>query len=344
MRTSSLTARRRASIPPYRVLRLTGLALFSVVFSSGAQAWNALGHRLVAAIAWEEMRADTRAATTRLLREHPDYPRWLKRAGEGTTAQDNERRIFIESSTWPDEIRQDARFYSVGKGEPTPTLEGFPDMERRAGWHTVGIPLEGGFDATPISGQLDRRLPELIGALGRPGSGDVSANPLERIYALPWVIHLAGDSHQPLHTSARLQADGQWDKQGQGLDIRNPFNRRKPTSTLHVFWDDLPGTSRLRGDKFDAAAHALATAHASVNRSTDTLRWIKESWQLARGQAYPALSPDTTEPVEIDAAFYEASREIADRRIAQAGFRLAAVLDAAFSASVRPPENRPNQR
>ena len=110
MRTSSLTARRRASIPPYRVLRLTGLALFSVVFSSGAQAWNALGHRLVAAIAWEEMRADTRAATTRLLREHPDYPRWLKRAGEGTTAQDNERRIFIESSTWPDEIRQDARF------------------------------------------------------------------------------------------------------------------------------------------------------------------------------------------------------------------------------------------
>ena len=344
MRTLSLTVRRWISIRACRALRRVGLAIFSIVFSSGALAWNALGHRLVAAIAWEEMHADTRAAVTRLLREHPDYPRWRKRAGEDATRSDIEQRIFIEASTWPDEIRQDARFYSAGKGEPTTTLEGFPDMERRAGWHTVGIPLEGDFDATPISGQLDRRLPELIGALGRPGSGDVSANPLERIYALPWVIHLAGDSHQPLHTSARLRADGQWDKQGQGLDIRNPFNRRKPTSTLHVFWDDLPGTSRLRGDKFDAAAHALATAHASVNRSTDTLRWIKESWQLARGQAYPALSPDTTEPVEIDAAFYEASQEIADRRIAQAGFRLAAVLDAAFSASVRPPENRPNQR
>ena len=33
-----------------------------------------------AAIAWEEMHADTRAAVTRLLREHPDYPRWRKRA------------------------------------------------------------------------------------------------------------------------------------------------------------------------------------------------------------------------------------------------------------------------
>ena len=110
MRTLSLTVRRWISIRACRALRRVGLAIFSIVFSSGALAWNALGHRLVAAIAWEEMHADTRAAVTRLLREHPDYPRWRKRAGEDATRSDIEQRIFIEASTWPDEIRQDARF------------------------------------------------------------------------------------------------------------------------------------------------------------------------------------------------------------------------------------------
>lgn len=311
------------------------LALFCATFSAGALAWNATGHRLVAAIAWDEMSANARDTVTKLLRQHPDYPRWIKRAGARDSESQAERRVFIEASTWPDEIRQDTRFYSAGKGEPTPLLPGFPDMERRTGWHTVGIPLNGRSDVAPISGQLNRRLPELIGALGRDKPDEASTSDLGRIYALPWVIHLAGDSHQPLHASARLRADGQWDRQGQGLDVRNPFSRRKPVSTLHVYWDDLPGPSGLRGEKLDSTAHALAAMHASVERSTDSRQWIEESWRLARDLAYPAVSPDAAEPVEIDAAFHEVSREIAGRRVAQAGFRLAAVLDAAFGASSR---------
>lgn len=301
---------------------------------SGAWAWNAAGHRLVAAIAWNEMKPKAREEAARLLRLHPDYSRWLARAG----AEDADRRVFIEASTWPDEIRKDARFYSAGKGEPTPALPGFPDMERRSDWHYVSIPLDAGFDGKPLSGQLDRRLPELVRTLDETGP----QTDAERIYALPWMIHLAGDSHQPLHASAQSGGAGRWDKLGNGLQVRNPFNPRKPVSTLHAFWDDLPGPPWLRGDRLDAAALALAAAHARVNRSVDTERWIEESWRLARDKAYPAVQPGSDDVPEITKTFYAASREIADRRVAQAGFRLAAVLNRAFAA--RQPADRPDQR
>ena len=301
---------------------------------SGAWAWNAAGHRLVAAIAWNEMKPKAREEAARLLRLHPDYSRWLARAG----AEDADRRVFIEASTWPDEIRKDARFYSAGKGEPTPALPGFPDMERRSDWHYVSIPLDAGFDGKPLSGQLDRRLPELVRTLDEAGP----QTDAERIYALPWMIHLAGDSHQPLHASAQPGGAGRWDKLGNGLQVRNPFNPRKPVSTLHAFWDDLPGPPWLRGDRLDAAAQALAAAHARVNRSVDTERWIEESWRLARDKAYPAVQPGSDDVPEITETFYAASRVIADRRVAQAGFRLAAVLNRAFAA--RQPADRPDQR
>ncbi len=211
-------------------------------------------------------------------------------------------------------------------------------MERRSGWHYVSIPLDAGFDGKPLSGQLDLRLPELVRTLDEAGP----QTDAERIYALPWMIHLAGDSHQPLHASAQPGGAGRWDKLGNGLQVRNPFNPRKPVSTLHAFWDDLPGPPWLRGDRLDAAAQALAAAHARVNRSVDTERWIEESWRLARDKAYPAVQPGSDDVPEITETFYAASREIADRRVAQAGFRLAAVLNRAFAA--RQPADRPDQR
>lgn len=295
-----------------------------------AQAWNGAGHRLVAAVAWERMKPAARAEASRLIHLHPEYARWLKRAGEA----DAERRTFIEAATWPDEIRKDKRFYSGGKDEPTPTLPGYPDMERRGNWHYVSIPLDGDADAMPLSGQIDRRLPELEQALS---SGDEGA----RVYALPWLIHLLGDVHQPLHTAARRKADGSWDKLGSGQEVNNPDNTRKPLTTLHVFWDDLPGPSWLRGDKLDAAAEALMALHPRANQSLSSQRWIRESWLLAHDHGYP---PGNGPVLEIDDAFLRDSREIADRRIVQAGYRLAGLLNKELPVRRPRPKAEPSQR
>ena len=232
------------------------------------------------------------------------------------------RNAFIEASTWPDEIRKDKRFYSAGIDAPTPTLPGFPDMERRRNWHGVSYPLApDGADrgpashTPPLSGRIDKALPEVAQALGARDTPRI-----EQVYALPWLIHLVGDAHQPLHTSVRLDAEGRWDKLGNRLEVRNPFNTRKPVSTLHAFWDDLPGPPWLRGDTLDQVSHALMEAHPRPARSSSSQRWIEESWRIARDDGYPPGSDKTPDMVQtITEAFFENSREIANRRIVEAG-------------------------
>jgi hypothetical protein len=274
------------------------------------------------------MNPQAREEAARLLRSHPDYSRWLKRAGGRVGEEDAARRVFIEAATWPDDIRNDKRFYSAGRADPTPTLPGFPDMERRGNWHYINIPLNAGSRNKPLSGRLDRQLPALMKTLGESGPEQ------ERAYALPWLIHLLGDAHQPLHTGVLVDAAGKWDKSGNTRKVRNPFNRRQPVSTLHKFWDDLPGPSRLRAGRLDATARALEATRAGVVCSLESQLWIEESWRLAREKAYPAAypgKPSRSEALpEITRTFYEASRKIAEQRIAQAGFRLACVLNQSF--------------
>lgn len=291
--------------------------LLALLFPLPAWAWNAAGHRLVACIAWDHLADGTREQLSRLLHEHPDYPRWSKRAGEHYPAADLERAAFIESSTWPDEIRKDRRFYSAGRDLPTETLAGFPDMERRSNWHYVAWPLTDapGTRREPVSGLIDQALVAQPTMLG-------SADGADRSYALPWLTHLVGDAHQPLHTSVKIDAQGRQDRLGTGLTVNNPFAARQPLTTLHAYWDDLPGPGGLRGAALDDACRALAAAYPHPAPSASA-QWLDESWQIARRDGYP---PGDERVPTISAQFNDKAREIASRRVAQAGYRLAELL------------------
>ena len=304
------------------------LLLFLVVLPLPALAWNAAGHRLVASIAWDHLKPRARGEASQLLRAHPDYERWRKRAGD----DQSERVAFIEASTWPDEIRKDPRFYTEGQDEPTPLLPGFPDMERHRNWHYVNRSLDEAYRQTPTAGLIDKQLVTLAGTLGSP-----SAPAVERRYALPWLIHLVGDAHQPLHTSVRLDVDGHWDKLGNGLTVINPFNPRKRSSTLHAFWDDLPGPSSLRRERLEAVSQALIATHPRPKRSRSSEQWIEESGRIARTSGYPENPnlADKDEALTISAVFYQNSREIAERRVVEAGYRLADLLNVVFKPEKR---------
>lgn len=285
-----------------------------LLLSSSAWAWNGAGHRLVACLAWNQLDTYTRSEVARVLHEHPDYTRWIKR----TDTADVDRIAFIEASTWPDDIRKDSRFYTAGVDAATPVLTGFPDMERHQDWHYVNRPFGVTRPKTTpeaaISGRLDQQLVTLAAILDSPNS-----LASEKAYALPWLIHLVGDAHQPLHASIRLDADGRPDSLGKGVSVSNPFNSRRPSSTLHAFWDDLPGPSWLRGERLNAACAVLATAYPHPV-PTSPERWIDESWQIAKDSAYP---PGTEATPTISEAFYNQSRAIADQRVSEAGYRLA---------------------
>jgi hypothetical protein len=113
------------------------------------------------------------------------------------------------------------------------------------------------------------------------------------------------------------------------MTIINPFSPHKTSSTLHAFWDDLPGPPRLRGEQLDTAARALLAVYPHPPRSSTSDTWLDESWRIARESAYPQ-SMDTTPT--ISEAFYEKSREIANRRVTEAGYRLADLLNSLLGA------------
>jgi hypothetical protein len=303
-----------------RVPRILPLVLFFFLsqLPLSAMAWNAAGHRLVAHIAWEQLDPRSRAEASRLLQSHPDHGLWVKRSKD----TDLERGAFVEASTWPDDIRKDSRFYHAGKDEATPLLPGFADMQRHSDWHFVNLRLDRSPADQPLSGLLDKQLPTLVKTLAA-----TSANSVDRSMALPWLIHLVGDAHQPLHTSVRTDANGKWDTLGQGLTVINPFNPRRPTSTLHAFWDDLPGPPWLRGERLASTVQVLIDTYPSRTLSSATQTWISESWQIARDHGYPT-SPD--DPPTLSVEFFDKSREIARQRVTQAGYRLAEQLNAAF--------------
>ena len=296
------------------LLRLLFRMAVLFVVATPAIAWNAAGHRISALLAWERMDEATKSTVAAILRKHPDFERWQTRA----FGADPDRTAFLEASTWPDEIRKDKRFYTRNLDEPTETQAGFPDMERRRYWHYVDRPLRPGASTPSSPGTLDRQLVALARTLG-----DRKSTPGERAYALPWLIHLVSDAHQPLHAASRYGPDGESDDGGNRLNIINPFAAHHPSMSLHRYWDDLPGPPWLRGSRLDSAVMLLSARYPQPIAMGTPEQWLDESWHIARQYAYP---PAGEAVPTISVEFHERAQTIARRRVTEAGYRLADLL------------------
>lgn len=303
-----------------RLLLLAGVLLLA----RPAVAWNAAGHRLVAAIAWQQMTEAERDAVAAMLAAHADAGRWEKQIHPG---EDHALGLFLAASTWPDDIRGDPRFHDEGSEEPTPLLPGFPDMARHRGWHYLNLPVGEVRRHGAPAGELDHRLRLLVETLTDPG-----VVPAQRAYALAWLIHLVGDIHQPLHVATRHDASGEDDAGGNGLAVFAPENTRKPDTNLHAWWDDLPGPPWLRGSRLMTRAETLRRQHpagaaAAGTPALDTDLWRDESYVLAKGFVYaPWLASAPVMPVSLDADYRRQARRLVDERVATAGDRLARLL------------------
>lgn len=276
--------------------------MLCVLIPASAFAWNGAGHRIAATIAWESLSPMGRQWVTRLLRQHPDYSRWSRHAGKGA---DIDHTAFIEASTWADDIRRDPRFYHRNES-PTPTLRGFPDMQKRSHWHYA--------DALDTREQdnLYTALSDLSVLLSNP-----RAPAAHRAYALVWMIHLVADAHQPLHNGFRA------DRGGNAFElIRNGQSLR--TDNLHSFWDSLPGPSNLRGTGLIRTAETLLVEHRNLkDGSIDFHRWFHENLKVSQQFAYPDQPP----PVALTDAFVSRSQNIANRQLVLAGVRLARLIE-----------------
>ncbi|NJD23775.1 MAG: S1/P1 nuclease [Betaproteobacteria bacterium] len=283
-----------------RMLRFALLILLAATCGPAA-AWNAAGHRLAAWIAWQQLDEPARQKAAEILATHPDHARWSARG-----RADDAAAIFAEAATWPDDIRGDPRFEDDRGTLAGAPLPGFPDRKRHASWHYVDLDAQGRVRA----GEIDIRIPELADAIRR------AATPAAAAYALPWLLHLVADIHQPLHVG-RFGDEG-----GNAVTVENPFNPRQPFPTLHTYWDDLPGPPWLRGRRLEAAGKDLLSRYPPPVRG-DVAAWRTESHALL-ASAYPQELGSLL-PI-IGEHFHERALDIARRRVAAAGHRLGWLL------------------
>ncbi|WP_153114865.1 S1/P1 nuclease [Rhodocyclus tenuis] len=289
------------------------LLICGILIAPAAQAWNAAGHRLCAYIAWQSLDLMTRQHVAVLLRLHPDHSRWLARARDA----DPDLAAFVEASTWADELRRDPRFHAEEEA-PTALLPGFPDTLRHRDWHYVDRPLSGSRSGAATDGELPRQLERMIHIVG-----DRNADARRRAWALPWLIHLVADAHQPLHVGSRFDERGRSDDGGNALLVDNPFVARRHIGSLHRYWDELPGPPWLRGSTLVLAAQGIVAEHPPPAPAGRLKQWLDESLAVARDEAYPA---DKVEPPTITARFNERARRTAAQRVAWSGYRLAGLL------------------
>ena len=148
-------------------------------------------------------------------------------------------------------------------------------MRHRA-WHYFDTPFSG--DGTPVIEQqpphLMTELPRLLAEIGTVDSQQAS-------YDLPWIEHLVGDSHQPLHLTGRfLKSQPKGDAGGNLVIV-------EPGRTLHSLWDDAAAPRDLTDDDIVRYAREITAEYpAGPPPSLDPTHWASESFDLDKSAVY----------------------------------------------------------
>jgi hypothetical protein len=221
-------------------------------------------------------------------------------------------------------IYGDDRFYDelAPNAQPTPLLPGFPDMMRHRAWHYFDTPFSG--DGMPV---IEQQPPHLMTELPRLLAELATADSQQAAYDLPWIEHLVGDSHQPLHLTGRfLRSQPKGDAGGNFVIV-------EPGRTLHSLWDDAAAPRDLSDEDIIRYAHEIAAEYpVGPPPSLDPTHWAAESFELDKSAVYTfGLETGSKEhPLILPPGYEEKAKRIARQRVAVAGYRLAAVLNKYF--------------
>ncbi len=314
--------------------RILIATLIAIGFEAPAFAWNSLGHKTVAEIAWQQLEPARRESIVDTLHRHPRFDtdfvaKMDDDAAKGDKAT-QDHWIFQQAATWPDIIR---------KVKPYDHPE----------WHFIDVPQfldpsdHVAFDkrlpvniATDYPDKVPRDKYNIVQAiaycrdtLNGKASADVKAG------AYCWLIHLVGDIHQPLHCTALFSVDHfpKGDEGGNKILLAKG-------EKLHSLWDNLLG----RDSKMSSVAKAVAELSDKERfgnvwelsvQETDPIQWAKESHDIAYATVYDDAildavrkSPpgDKITPVELPVEYYKAAGEQARKRVLAAGLRLGTLL------------------
>jgi hypothetical protein len=291
-----------------------------------ALAWNDFGHMQVAAVAWAKLTQAERDRIVLLLKKNPKYDKWI----EHVAPEDRDQVAFLMAARWPDAIKHDHDYISDGTDNgdrPPPGPEasqniGYVDHLRHKYWHFV----DKGFspDNTHVIDPPPKPNAGTQIAPLRAKLSDPTADPDIRSYDLVWLLHLVGDVHQPLHATARFIAT-QTEGDAGGNKVEIQCGDGCSAAELHMFWDDVLGTSEHPQEAIDAAAQ-LPPADPQLAAIADERKWLDESFKLAQTDVYVGPIGVGTGPFDLTDDYKANALSVAQKRIALAGARLANLL------------------
>src|SRR5258708_6792801 len=310
--------------------RAGAIALAAVLANTPALAWNEHGHMTVAAIAFERLDPSIREKVGALLKLNPQYETWTARV----PAADRVEVAFIMAATWPDLIKRDESYQNDGShnGNVAPTDPqgredavrniGYADRLRHRYWHFTDVPFspDGTRLVQPVPPNVQTQIAAFRAALRSP-----SVNADVKSYDLVWLEHLVGDVHQPLHATSRFTHDL---PDGDDGGNRVALCADPCRGELHAFWDNVLGTSESLATIRSTAAR-LAAMPVDAGSGSEAA-WVTESFEEAKRSVYVPPVGVGAGPFTLDGAYKTNAKQVAEKRIAIAGARLAALLNTAL--------------
>jgi len=313
------------------------LALLLVaLLPTPAVAWNALGHKVVAEIAWQELSPENRQEIVDTLRRHPRFAEdFVKKMPADVASADKsvqDHWTFQHAATWPDIARNLSGEARQTFNRSTWHYVNFPvfldDSDRRALSKSLNVNLSSDYptNADPNDYNVMQALRHCQAALSSK-----QANAPTKALAYCWLFHLVGDSHQPLHSTALFSVEQFPNGDRGGNEI--PLTRG---SNLHSLWDNLPGRRHYMADVQREVAELKEGREAwNADTKVDVKAWLAESHRLAESFAYDPVilqavrnTPPETKLAKINLpeSYMREAGRVARQQIVAAGLRLAALL------------------
>lgn len=266
-------------------------------------AWDSAGHRIVAEIAYQHLNQKAKHAVNRMV-----HYMAVEKNG------DNQYHYFSDIATWPDDLKTE-------------------NMQMFSQWHYIDQYFSD--DGTPLPTTLPDNVVWAISQM-ETAVASKNINPYDQARSLAFLVHFVGDVHQPLHTVSRVtKAMPSGDQGGNLYPINYTTEDGYAINELHALWDaavDLYSEKGFPSFPTDASQiRQLAdiiqedyseSYFGSKVKDLDPASWAKEGLRIAKKDVYQV--PEGGAPSD---AYLKKNSKIAEKRIALAGYRLAAILN-----------------
>ncbi len=293
---------------------LTTLFTLTLLPTPPAHAWNALGHKIIAEIAWQQLTPNQRTEIIKILHRHPKFDTDFAQKGD---IQDDQW-IFHQAAIWPDTTRNDKTH-----NQPTWHYINYP--------HQIENPTFGtdypkpNLNTQPTGRAKDWNIIQAINFCQKILKSQ--APPNQKALAYSWLIHLVGDIHQPLHTiTLYSNRHPNGDRGGNDIPLQISDN-------LHTLIDNQAGRQHKPNDIKREVAKLQSQPHLwDVKKTTDPEQWAKTAHQIAKTTIYTEeitnaiKTPGQLTKIPINIKQHKAYKKASEQQIVAAGIQLGNIL------------------